>query len=126
MTLSKRLEEIKKRLEAASKGPWYWNGCAGVWEGTSMDDAGRFITSTWHEEYAMPEEATDNAKLFAHSRTDLEFLSAALEKAVGALKHAKKFCESGAVERSRDPETDLSEILDAAMAEIERLAGEKP
>lgn len=81
-----KIAEMMAMERAATPGPWYWNGCAGVWCGTSMDDHGPFIASTYDDEKYMAEEAHENSHLIAASRNALPALLATLSEMVGVLE----------------------------------------
>lgn len=76
------LEAIKKRLEAATKGPWEafevgsWGG-EGFGISTQSEDV-----DEWFSANADTSTAANNATFIAHSRTDIERLVSALEKAI--------------------------------------------
>lgn len=78
----KSLEAIKKRLEAATKGPWSgfergsWGG-EGFGVSTDPDKVDEWFTAP-----ADTETAANNSVFIAHSRTDIERLVSALEKAI--------------------------------------------
>jgi hypothetical protein len=111
-----RIDELMEIEGRATPGPWYHNGCHGVWQGTSGEDHGAYIASTAAPETDIREipsweERTANAKLFATARNTYPQLLRALEIAVEALEKYKN--ASASVQ-----EIDMA--AKEALAEIEK------
>lgn len=90
--IARRLEEIRKRADAATPGPWYWKHSYEMpdgeihWELTNPveDKKGRTIDASLVLETSHPTwlgqhcETLPNWEFIAHARSDIDFLLAAL------------------------------------------------
>lgn len=123
MTLSERLDEILKRCEAATPGPWYvWDE---TWVMTSIpgDEIGTNKPAA-HCEFDLG--GPQNAESIAHARTDLPLVALALKKAVERLTWIDNEASKGDCWKNGDDGTSvltLKEVAHQTLAEIEALWG---
>lgn len=84
---SERLEEIRKRVEAATKGPWQCDEVPGY---KIYDQSGHIVHNTGphHDLSHGMTFCCRNASFIAHAREDVPFLLAEIEKRDEVLKEA--------------------------------------
>lgn len=103
------LEEMDKRREAATKGPWEWWRDPGLKEDgvhcpnhllVKKDAEGKIIDTTTICRGMTGDNRENNAQFIAHCPTDHERMSMALNEALNILEFAKvHFPEAGAALR---------------------------
>jgi len=76
-----RLEEIKKRTEAATPGPWEWQ-----LDPKDSSELMAVLRGSNHEIVIGKVISVDNHEFISHSRTDVPWLLERLEEAVGLLR----------------------------------------
>lgn len=74
-----REEEIRARADAASNGPWWYDGRDIFHKptGSNMDQIVIPLPLTWHESQAVPDA---DAEFIAHAREDIPWLLDQLDK----------------------------------------------
>jgi hypothetical protein len=141
---TRRLAEIKERAEKATKGPWIKSDSYTGDEGTFEVGPGEFDTVAHVRQGSddVPGNAEDNADFFAHSRSDIPFLLAEIERlSVDAARwrylreyryyhYSEDFAcpqprEFGIEFSHQDSTTNRPSIEDLIDTEIEKLAAQE-
>lgn len=83
--MSSRLDEIKARAEAATKGPWSDSAGDGYGPFLAINSAGATVARCDYGPY----EGSRDAEFVAHARTDVPALVAAVEEVLSLHKEVK-------------------------------------
>lgn len=118
MNLQTKLEEMRKRCEAAKLGKAivqrFDNESGEIHYQIELEDVFRddmIFASVWNHKA--------RAEFVKHSIADMPALLSALEVALGAIQEAKIWCDVGAVEKGED--YTLSDKLDEALEKAEAM-----
>ena len=119
--MSDRINEIRKRLAAATPGPWLWcyDGSS-TWSIGPHDPQVERVART--ERYKNDWDAgSANAQLIANAPTDIAFLLSRLEAAEKALRASERVINSFRYEGTID---ELIDKMGVALAAYDKRRGE--
>lgn len=98
-----RLDKIEARANAATEGPWEWEGKSDeMWpqgENSLMATGGaepEYVLMAWgYDAYGITAECDADAEFIAHSRTDVPDMAAALRAVLKLHKPGRRFHRHG-------------------------------